>query len=131
MFGWNDSYAIGVQQIDVQHKQLFDIIAELHSAMMNRQSKQILGNTLEKLVEYTVKHFGAEEALLRSKNYAQLAQHKQIHDQFTAKIKKFQADHNSGALMVNLDLMNVLQKWLVEHIQGKDVRYAQDLGLRA
>ena len=131
MIGWNDSYAIGVPHIDAQHKQLFEIIAELHQAMMNRQSKQILGQTLGKLVDYTIKHFGAEEALLRSKGYASLGQHKLIHDQFTARIRKFQDDHAAGALMVNLELMDLLQKWLVQHIQGNDVSYAKELGLRA
>jgi len=129
MFGWNDSYAIGVSQIDAQHRQLFEIINELHMAMMSRQSSQILGQTLSKLVEYTVKHFGAEEALLRSKSYSELAQHKLIHDQFTARIKKFQADQKDGVVTVNIELMNMLQKWLVDHIQGTDKKYARELKL--
>ena len=130
MFGWNDSMSVGVSELDSQHRRLFEIINDLHLAMKSGQSKAVLGQTLDKLVDYTVKHFTAEEALMREKSYPALFQHKQIHDEFTARMKKFQDQHKAGAMMVTLDVMAVLQKWLVDHIQGTDLKYARELRLQ-
>ena len=127
MFGWSDSFAVGIPQIDAQHKQLFEIISDLHEAMKNRRSSLIMEQTLNKLVDYTVKHFGTEEALLRTRNYSELLQHKVIHEQFTARIKKFQEQHQAGAALINIELMEMLQKWLVGHIQGTDMKYVREL----
>jgi hemerythrin-like metal-binding protein len=128
MFAWNQSFALGVPHIDAQHKQLFAIANELHQAMLKGQSKLMMGQALDKLVDYTVKHFGAEETLMGSTKHADLARHKLIHDQFTAKIQKLQQGYNSGNVLVNVELMEFLQKWLVTHIQGTDVMYARELG---
>jgi hemerythrin-like metal-binding protein len=128
MFGWNDSYSVGQADIDAQHKQLFAVIDELQGAMKTGQSKAILGRTLDKLVDYTVKHFSFEQALLAQKGYRESAAHKSVHDQFTARIRKFQVENNSGALGVSVELMDVLRKWLAEHIQGSDMKYAKELG---
>ena len=127
MFGWSDSFAVGIPQIDAQHKQLFEIISDLHEAMKNRRSSLIMEQTLNKLVDYTVKHFGTEEALLRTRNYSELLQHKVIHEQFTARIKKFQEQHQAGAALINIELMEMLQKWLVGQIQGTDMKYVREL----
>ena len=124
MFEWNDSYSVGIPHLDAQHKQLFALIQELHSAMLKGQARAAIGGILDRLIDYTVKHFTAEEATMRNKNYAGLPQHKMIHDQFTSQVKKFQQDYKSGVLSVNMDVMNMLQHWLVDHIQGTDMKYA-------
>jgi hemerythrin-like metal-binding protein len=130
MFMWDQSYATGNADIDAQHKQLFSVTDELQNAMKTGQSKAILGQTLGKLIDYTVKHFAFEQALLASKGYAETASHRAIHDQFTARIKKLKADHDAGTLGVGVELMTTLQKWLAEHIKGTDMRYAKELGFR-
>ncbi len=127
MYAWDQSFAVGIPQIDAQHKQLFGMVNELHQAMKSGQSKSVVGQTLERLVAYTMTHFKDEEALMRAKSYSELAQHKQIHDQFTARIKKCQEDHRAGSLAVNVVLLDTLQKWLTEHVKGIDAKYASVL----
>lgn len=131
MFAWNDSLSVGNAPIDAQHKQLISMISNLHDAMKKGQSKAILGKILDELVDYTIKHFAAEETLMRMKSYAELPQHHLIHDQFTARITKLRTDYKAGDALVNIELMDFLQKWLLTHIQGTDVKYARDLQLRA
>jgi len=129
MIGWDKSFAMGITQVDEQHKQLFEIIAELHQAMLKRQTNQVIELTLNKLVSYTANHFKSEEDMLRRLNYQDLGRHKLIHDEFTAQIKKYLKQHKEGGFSVNVELMNTLQKWLVEHIKGTDMKYARDLKL--
>jgi hemerythrin len=131
MFAWNESFSVGNREIDEQHKRLFTIVADLHTAMKNGQSRAILGEILDRLVDYTVKHFVAEESFMRTHGYAELPQHRLIHDQFTSRIRKFQEEHKSGAVLVNVELMDFLQRWLVNHIQGVDMKYASLLKVGA
>ncbi len=127
MIGWNDSFALGVPLIDAQHKQLFTIISELNDAMLRRQGNAVLGTTLDKLLDYTAKHFSAEEQMLVSKGYFALAQHKRIHEHFKSMIKKYSDDFKAVSISVNVQLMNLLQDWLVHHIQGTDMEYVRAL----
>jgi len=68
LMSWNKSYSVGVQTIDSQHNVLFDIINELHGAMMKGQAHSLTGSLLRKLLDYTNTHFSAEEAMIGTVN---------------------------------------------------------------
>ncbi len=123
LFGWNNSYSVGISMIDSQHQQLFDLINQLHTSMVEKKSSEVMSKTLNSLIDYTVKHFAAEEKLLNSHNYADLDKHKVVHQSFTQKIRGLQDEFKSGK-PVTIELMSFLQNWLVEHIKGTDMRYA-------
>lgn len=124
---WSDSYGVGVGQVDLQHKRLFALVNELHDSMKCGQAKLILGGTLQELVAYTKQHFRAEELLLGSFAYPELHRHKLIHEEFTAKISQFQEAFKAGTVLVNIELMEFLSNWLVNHIQGTDQKYFAEL----
>ena len=109
MFGWNDSYSVGMAEIDAQHKQLFAMIGELNDAMKQGKSKDVLGTTLQRLHDYTVKHFSYEQSVLQQKGYGDYASHKAIHDEFTRRIRKYQQEYAAGTLGVSVELMDMLQ----------------------
>ena len=68
-FQWNTSYSVKVEAMDAQHKRLFEIIRELYTAMRAGQGKQVVGEVLHRLIEYTVQHFAAEEKLMEKNGY--------------------------------------------------------------
>ena len=61
---WDDSWVIGVREIDAQHKNLVSILNQLHQARKLGQGQDELKNTLHNLVSYTRAHFAAEERLM-------------------------------------------------------------------
>jgi len=63
-FQWKDAYSVKVAALDNQHKKLFDLVNELHRAMRQGHGKDIAGDILLRLIEYTVHHFAGEEKLL-------------------------------------------------------------------
>ena len=65
MFAWKDSYSIGVQEIDAQHRRLFSLADELHSAMNAGKGKVVLEQVLQNLITYTKSHFAGEERLMQ------------------------------------------------------------------
>lgn len=124
---WNDSYSVKVLQIDTEHKKLFAIISDLYDGMKAGRGKDVLGNVLNQLVNYTERHFSGEEELMRKAGYADLEKHISVHREFTTKIKGFANDVRSGAAGVSVELLNFLNDWLTQHIKGTDQRYSATL----
>ncbi len=57
LFNWSEEYSVNVNGLDNQHKKLVDLINELHSAMKEGKSKEVLGKIIEELISYTKFHF--------------------------------------------------------------------------
>ena len=124
---WSSKYSVGVGAMDSQHTQLFNMVNELHAAMMQGKAQSATGPLLRKLVEYTQKHFTAEEALMASKNYPDLAMHKAEHVALTKKVGEFLTRFEKGENTLSLHLMNFLRDWLTTHIQKEDHKYGEFL----
>lgn len=62
---WNDSYLLGVPEIDQQHKHLIAIANELYDVATGDESvyETKMPVILKKLTDYTVYHFSMEEPL--------------------------------------------------------------------
>jgi methyl-accepting chemotaxis protein/hemerythrin len=124
---WTDELSVGVGLIDEQHKVLLGLINELHAAMRARKSDAAMAGILERLKEYTVKHFGQEEEYFDRYGYAEGAQHKEIHAKLVQQVLDFEAALKSGKAKVSMDIMRFLKDWLVGHIMGTDKKYSQFL----
>jgi methyl-accepting chemotaxis protein len=120
---WDSSLQLGIGQIDDQHKQLVAMINDLHRAMKQRQTMTVMGSILERLVNYTVYHFGNEEKLFQKHGYPEYDQHKNIHENLVGKVKEFKAKVDRGDSTISMELMDFLKDWLVNHIKGTDKKY--------
>jgi hemerythrin len=126
-FTWSNSYSVGVQQFDTEHRQLFRIMSELYDGMKAGKGKDVLDGVLQKLIRYTEQHFSGEEAVMKSTGYSDLQAQVDQHRQFTAKVKDFQAQYRAGAVALSVQLLDYLRDWLTNHIAGADKRYTMFL----
>lgn len=122
-FAWNESYTVKVMAMDNQHKKLFELVDELSQAMRSGHGKDVLGDVLRRLIEYTAYHFAAEEGLMEKQKYAALATHRGEHNYLTEKVQAFKKEFDAGNASITAELMTFLQKWLTNHIQVVDRRY--------
>jgi hemerythrin-like metal-binding protein len=120
---FGQSYSVGVSAIDSQHKVLFDIINELHAAMIKGQAQGLTGPLLRKLLDYTRTHFTAEEAMLSTSRYPGLADHKIKHVGLLKQVEDYANRFDKGEITLNLHLLNFLRDWLTNHIQKVDKEY--------
>ena len=88
LFKWNTSYSVHNDELDNQHKKLFDIINELFAAFTDRTLDEKLDDIISRLHEYTVYHFNEEEQLLKQKGTPLSAEHLEQHAFFIAKTKE-------------------------------------------
>ena len=125
---WRNDYAIGVDDIDQQHRSLFALLEELANAKEGGLDKQQMQakqeNALFQLVDYIKTHFAAEEELMQKFNYPYFDSHKRVHDGFAKKIEIFYSEFQRGEMDILRSVIVFLEEWLKEHILGAD----QDIG---
>jgi hemerythrin len=120
---WNSRYSVGVKSLDSQHTVLFDILNELHGAMMRGQAQTMTGPLLRKLVDYTRTHFTAEEGMLENAKYPGLTDHRALHRDLIKQVGDYSSRFERGEIALNLHLLNFLRDWLTNHIQKVDHQY--------
>lgn len=123
VISWNDKYSVQVNEMDNQHKELIIILNELYDAMSSGKSNQVLSSVLLKLLNYTRKHFAAEELFMHKCGYPGYESQKREHAAFITKIQEFQSSFNAGKITLSLDISTYLKNWLVNHISIEDKKY--------
>jgi hemerythrin-like metal-binding protein len=127
-FKWSEAYSVGVATMDEQHKRFFVLINELHQALKQARGAEVLGGILNELARYTEYHFSAEEAAMEAGRFPDLPQHKELHNQFIAKVGEFKQRFDAGDRAIILEAMNAVKEWLVHHIQKVDKKYGPYVG---
>ncbi len=123
---WDDSYSVGVEEIDNQHKKLIEMIAKFYS-LIKDDSKVAMAETLDSLIEYTDYHFKYEEKIFDKLNYPETDEHKKIHKSFVDTAIDVQTRLKEGKLVIPTEVSNLLKNWLIEHINGEDKKYTKFL----
>ncbi len=114
---WSEDYCTGNKKIDDQHKHLFVIINKLHDAMKKGHGRDVLAQTLDELIKYTIEHFISEEFLMLSQHYPRYKEHKRIHQDLTSKVKDLRNKFHDGHININIELLHFLNQWLAHHIK--------------
>ncbi|HET9408990.1 MAG TPA: bacteriohemerythrin [Candidatus Sulfotelmatobacter sp.] len=127
VFEWKPNYSVKVEAMDKQHKKLFELVNELSEAMRVGKGKHVAGEVLNRLVDYTVQHFSAEEKLMEKHKYAAFSTHRIEHRHLTDKVLAFKKDFDAGNSSITPELLTFLQQWLTNHIQVVDRGYSEFL----
>jgi hemerythrin len=130
---WNDKFALGHEQIDLQHKKLFELLSKLVNACIDGSATEKLKETLGFLVDYTVWHFPFEEELQRKYNYPEYDKHKQLHENFKTIIGELveKLNKNGASAELSADVNKVVIRWLINHIQREDTKIGEYIRNRA
>ncbi len=127
MYQFTDECLTGIEQIDEEHRRLFDLInrteALLRDEMLLDKYNQLRG-VLRELGDYAVMHFANEEAYMAAINDPELEVQKKEHMYFREKmyrmdfcnVEELEDQHEA------LDnLLRFLVRWLYSHILSSDI----------
>ena len=119
---WDDNYLIGSEDVDAQHKQIFDLVNALIKSCDDGSDTAKIKETLDFLVNYAVQHFDDEEALQIKCHFPEYSKHKKMHDDFKITVvdlvKRFYEKGSSAAL--GDDTRQIVKTWLHNHIISED-----------
>jgi hemerythrin len=123
LIAWNQSLSVEIKLIDEQHQKLIGYINKLYEYMKLGKGKEVLGETLINLIDYTRFHFKTEEDLFEKYGYIEKDHHKGEHDAFVEKVAKFFEDYKDGKLLVTIEVFQFLSDWISNHIMKSDKKY--------
>jgi hemerythrin len=118
---WTADLSIGIDLIDDQHKRIVDFINQLNDARATGDRK-IVGVVLAGLSEYTLSHFGFEEAVMRAARFSGLAVHRRGHERFARQLSEYGHRYALGEEVAG-EVLDILNKWLLNHIKRDDHEY--------
>lgn len=117
---WSDRLLFGIDRIDAQHKQLFELAATFEG---NGDQIRVM-KTLALLADYVKVHFREEEQLLERCNYPRLAEHKELHAHFKGMLLQLLQNANQMTLDDIADQVQYLiNGWFYNHIMVADLDY--------
>lgn len=131
---WSDEYLIGVEELDFEHKDLFDRLNELHKELARHDDKAQIEDCLGEIHARVLAHFALEEKFMRDTNFPNYEQHKRQHDDFLEVIVEIIDEFRTGSELSYGDALEAqLQHWIIHHITSSDQELSSlnegDLGL--
>ena len=122
MLEWSDSYLVGIEELDIEHKDLINRLNQLHNKFYRRQGdKSRIEDYLKEIHDRVQAHFTMEEGMMRDTKYPDFEQHKKEHDNFLGVIdnliKKYKTSPDYSFTEV---LEDILREWIGNHIAASD-----------
>lgn len=120
---WRDSYSVGVEQFDNEHRKLVELINRMFVIVKNKDDIAAVSDIVARLIDYTEFHFTSEEAAMKDAGFPDFAAHKQLHARLTKEISAFQQKILSEESTVGPEFYRFLRDWLLGHIIEEDKQY--------
>ncbi|QXE91091.1 bacteriohemerythrin [Geomonas subterranea] len=119
---WRDDLSIGMLEIDVQHKLLFDKFNAFVNAYQNNLDVEEIMRMFWFLEAYAVTHFKEEEKLMQQVRYPDYEKHREKHlafiDQINLLKERLKAEGISQSVVSAMT--NFITSWLIDHISTMD-----------
>lgn len=123
LLAWSERFKLGIPSVDHEHKELIDLINELHATLgQNPEKAQVLA-FLEEINTKINAHFALEEKVMRGLGYDELDAHKHDHEDLLDGIRDIM-DRAETTPFAELEseLAEQLKKWFGTHFATKDAR---------
>jgi hemerythrin-like metal-binding protein len=128
-FEWLDSYSVGIAAVAEDHKVLVSLVNEVVIAIGEHQCRELMNDTLSRLLEYASYHFDREEEVMEEHDFPGLEKHRALHDLLIRKVLRFLLRYRRGELDP-LELGEFLIDWLTTHILQEDMKLGAHVRLR-
>ena len=119
---WNNSFAIGIEVIDAQHKKIFERLLAIENAVAKRDPWHILRFQLDELGNYMKFHLAVEESMLEILRYPGRLQHVEAHAEIMKQIAELEEALKQSSKAE--DLVRFFENWFLKHVLAGDREYA-------
>lgn len=127
LVAWKDEYAIGIASVDHEHRQLLQMINDLHARLVRsgrpgRAEKDTVMEFLGEIYARISAHFALEEKEMRERLYDQFDDHKRDHERLLDEIRDIMDRYEDDAHYDDQELAQQLSDWFAVHFRTRDAR---------
>lgn len=129
-FVLNESLLTGVKMIDSHHRELIEAINDLADAIEQGHGTGAIKKILTFLEFYADWHFSHEEKCVHKHQCALAEVNKKAHTKFLETVKNYKQkyrEEEASQDQIAREIHNELSTWLVEHIQGIDMKMGAEM----
>jgi hemerythrin len=115
---WNDSYLLGIDEIDKQHKMIF----KLANSISSKNTQAEIASSVLELYKYTRTHFSDEELIMEKVGYPDLNKHKEMHNKIINNLNAISATQlreNDSIEKLKIFAM----RWIAQHVMVHDKKF--------
>jgi len=127
---WEDRFSVGIREFDLHHRTMVDMVNDVININAGSDDPNALPAVVNNLVQYTLFHFTAEEALLVEFKFPELEAHKAEHQELMDQVQLYHDRIKTGESLDASELLEFLSHWLLDHILGMDMEYGPYLNRR-
>ncbi len=121
---WQDSYCSGQQDIDRDHRELFQLANGLPGLIAKRNREgQSFGNALTTLRDHVEKHFSDEEKILREHNYTDVQLHSLLHRELLRAFDDLVTRFDEGTASLEELVEYITRTVIEEHLLMEDRKF--------
>ena len=110
-------------RFDEEHIRLAELLQAATLAAHDHTDPQILREELSSIFGYALMHFSEEENAMASANFPGLAAHREEHCKILRRLQEQLAHYDSEPWRVTLDIVDMLELWMHDHVKRVDAEY--------
>lgn len=124
---WQANFAIGITEVDHEHRQLIALINELHAALGTERAGERVEAFLGEIFADISAHFALEERVMRERRYDALVDHKADHERLLDQLRDIMDAQAAGEALDDERLGAQLAEWFSGHFRTHDARFHRSL----
>lgn len=119
---WRDEFSVGVAAVDHEHRELVDMINELHALTKTGGGRERVIESLGEIYAQIAAHFALEERMMRDTGYSSLPEHKTDHESLLDQLRDIMDRVEDDGSYDEARLSADLERWFTEHFRTHDAR---------
>ena len=121
LFKWDESFLIGIEELDHEHKVLIDDINRLHEQLVRHDQKSEIEKCLGVIYARIQAHFALEEHVMKEHEYKFFDEHKREHDDLLDSYTEYMLQYlNDNDVSSSIPIEDTLKHWVMNHIITSD-----------
>jgi hemerythrin len=118
---WDDSFLIGIKELDHEHKVLINDINRLHGELARFDEKSEIEKCLGDIYARMQAHFALEEHVMKEHQYEFFDEHKREHEKLLDGYTEYMMQILDDAVVSIRDpIEDALRHWVLKHIVDSD-----------
>lgn len=121
---WEEKLSTGDDNLDFQHKYLFETFNKLGDALMARHGKEAVSAIISRLKFYADWHFGKEEECMAKYACPAAQANKTAHAAFMDMFARYfeEYEQTGGSEELAIQIHESLSEWFVNHVGAIDTK---------
>jgi hemerythrin len=119
---WDESLVLGLDEIDKQHRSIFEQFKKVSEAAQQGKSAAIIEELAAFLFEYAHLHFSTEDGIMVEYGYPKIEVQREEHATFSRDANEIRQriGRQGASKEIAIEATAKLMRWIIQHIRKHD-----------